>query len=71
MSKKAYKPQAATLIAVIQHLQELGLSVYGPTIDKYGCQYNSLMDYTSDEVLARRKHIESDTLHEYGDYNES
>lgn len=52
------RPQAATIRKVVEHLEELGLSVYGPAADlKAGVYYEggSLMDYAADQILALRK----------------
>ncbi len=61
-----YRPQVATIRKVVEYLHEIGLEVYGPTIDKYGCEYTSLMDYNIDEILARRYFIDNGILHEDG-----
>ena len=55
MSKR---PQAATIRAVVEHLSELGLSVYGYAADLKAGVYHeggSLMDYDTDVILALRK----------------
>ena len=52
------RPQAATIRKVVEHLEELGLSVYGRCADlKAGVYYEggSLMDYDADDILALRK----------------
>ena len=49
------RPQAATIRKVVEHLEELGLSVYGRCADlKAGVYYEggSLMDYDYREVRA-------------------
>lgn len=45
----------------MQHLAELGLSVYGPCM-KDEVEYPSLMDYNVDDIINRRKCIQNDSL---------
>ena len=51
------RPRASTIRKVVEHLEELGLSVYGYAADlKAGVYYEgSLMDYDADDILALRK----------------
>lgn len=57
------RPQARTIRKVVEHLEELGLSVYGPNMDRDGCEYPSLMDYSVEDILCRRRHIDRDSLY--------
>lgn len=45
----------------MQHLSELGLSVYGPCM-KEEIEYPSLMDYNVDDIINRRKCIQDGSL---------
>lgn len=45
----------------MQHLSELGLSVYGPCM-RDEVEYPSLMDYNTDDIINRRKCIQDDSL---------
>ena len=48
-------PHPKTIKQVVDYLATLGLTVYGPTIDEDGTEYESLMDYTFDDIIIRRK----------------
>ena len=50
-----------SLEGFMQHLAELGLSVYGPCM-KDEVEYPSLMDYNVDDIINRRKCIQDDSL---------
>lgn len=57
------RPTRKTIETVLAHLQSLDLSVYGPNMDvDTGEELEALMDYTADDIIKRRKHIEKDTL---------
>lgn len=45
----------------MQHLSELGLSVYGPCM-KDEVEYPSFMDYDVDDIINRRKCIQDGSL---------
>ena len=50
------------------YLNEMGLSVYGPSMTPDGEETGALMDYDSDAVVARRKYITKGTLRKFGGY---
>lgn len=57
------RPTKKTIETVLNHLQSLDLNVYGPNfVDNV--DYPSYMDYTLDDILARRKAIEKGLLEE-------
>ena len=61
------RPRASTIRKVVEHLEELGLSVYGRCADlKAGVYYEggSLMDYDADQILALRKWEDKDGMFE-------
>lgn len=57
------RPTRKTIQQVLEHLQQLGLSVYGPGMDtNTGEEIGALMDYEVDDIIKRRKHIEKGAL---------
>lgn len=55
------RPQARTIRAVVEHLESIGLAVYGPCLDlDDGERQGANMDYDADQVLRYRY------LHEHG-----
>lgn len=65
MATKRYTKK--TIAGVLEHLKELDLAVYGPTM-RDNIQYPSLMNYNVKDIINRRKHIEKDTLEILDDY---
>ena len=56
--KKLHKK---TVQNFLDYLEDLGLSVYGPTMSE-GVEYPSYMDYDANDIVNRRKLIDSDAL---------
>ncbi len=62
MSKlKTTKYTKKSIEGFMQHLSELGLSVYGPCM-RNQIEYPSLMDYNVDDIINRRKCIQDGSL---------
>lgn len=52
-----------TVQKFMDYLSEIGLSVYGQSMNaETGEELGAFMDYNAAEIVARRKHIEQDTL---------
>lgn len=52
-----------TVQKFMDYLSEIGLSVYGQNMNtETGEELDAFMDYNATEIVARRKHIEQDTL---------
>lgn len=50
------KPNSRTVRRVVEHLEEIGLAVYGPCMDlSEGVDLGGYMDYHADEVIKYRK----------------
>lgn len=55
------RPAEQTIISFLAWLQEHGLRVYGPTIDKEtGEEFESLMDYTAEDVIKITKLLDEE-----------
>lgn len=50
------------------YLNEMGLSVYGPSMTPDGWETGALMDYDADTILARHKYITKGDLHKFEGY---
>lgn len=57
-----------TVEKFMAYLNEIGLSVYGPSMTLDGGETGALMDYDVDAVLARRKNISKGTLRKFEGY---
>lgn len=51
-----------TVEQFMMYLQDIGLSVYGPSMTLEGEELPALMDYDAEHIVARRKHIDKETL---------
>lgn len=60
--------QKKTVEKFMAYLNEMGLSVYGPSMTPDGEETGALMDYDADTVVARRKYITKGTLRKFGGY---
>lgn len=60
--------QKKTIEKFIEYLNEMGLSVYGPSMTPEGEETGALMDYDVDTVVARYKYITKGTLRKFGGY---
>lgn len=60
--------QKKTVEQFMEYLNEMGLSVYGPSMTPEGEETGALMDYDADTVVARRKYITKGTLRKFGGY---
>lgn len=60
--------QKKTVEQFTAYLNDIGLSVYGPSMTLEGEELPALMDYSAEEIVARRKHIDNDTLWSEEDY---
>lgn len=60
--------QKKTVEKFMAYLNEMGLSVYGPSMTTEGEETGALMDYDADAVVARRKYITKGTLRKFGGY---
>lgn len=60
--------QKKTIEKFIEYLNEMGLSVYGPSMTPDGEETGALMDYDADTVVARHKYITKGTLRKFGGY---
>lgn len=49
-------------------LNEMGLSVYGPSMTPEGEETGALMDYDADTIVARYKYITKGTLCKFGGF---
>lgn len=59
----SYNPRLKTVEEWLNHLSELGLSVYGPNMDaETGQEYPACMDYNAEEIVQRRKHMYDGTM---------
>lgn len=59
------RPQARTIRAVIEHLEEMGLEVMGPHTNlETGRRMGACMTYDADDVLRFRYLYEHDKLHD-------
>ena len=57
------KPQAKTIIKVVEHLNSLGLEVFGPNVDLAdGQQFEGLKTFSAKEVVAYRYLVENAEL---------
>lgn len=57
------RPQNKTLRQVIEHLESIGLSVYGPNVDvETGLLYHSLKDYNAEDAIKYRRLYEHDEI---------
>ena len=60
---KTKRKQVKTIQAFLDYLNELGLTVYGQSMDESGCEYPSLMDYDATMIAIRRQHVGRGTIH--------
>ncbi len=60
--------QKKTVEQFMAYLEDIGLSVYGPNMTLEGEELDALMDYDAEDIVARRKHIDKDTLWSSEDY---
>lgn len=60
--------QKKTVEQFMAYLKDIGLSVYGPNMTLEGEELDALMDYDAEAIVARRKHIDKDTLWSSEDY---
>lgn len=60
--------QKKTVEQFMAYLNEMGLSVYGPSMTPEGEETGALMDYDVDTVVARRKYITKGTLRKFRGY---
>jgi hypothetical protein len=57
------RPQDKTLKNVVQYLEDIGLSVYGPNVDlESGIRFHALRDFNPEEVIKYRKLYEYDNI---------
>lgn len=60
--------QKKTVEKFMTYLNEMGLSVYGPSMTPDGEETGALMDYDVDTILARRKYITKGDLRKFEGY---
>lgn len=60
--------QKKTVEQFMEYLNEMGLSVYGPSMTPEGEETGALMDYDADTVVARYKYITKGTLRKFGGF---
>lgn len=60
--------QKKTVEKFMAYLNEMGLSVYGPSMTPDGEETGALMDYDVDTILARRKYITKGNLRKFEGY---
>lgn len=60
--------QKKTVEQFMEYLNEMGLSVYGPSMTPDGRETGALMDYDVDTILARRKYITKGDLRKFEGY---
>lgn len=60
--------QKKTVEKFIEYLNEMGLSVYGPSMTPEGEETGALMDYDADTVVARYRYITKGALRKFGGY---
>lgn len=60
--------QKKTVEQFMEYLNEMGLSVYEPSMTPDGCETGALMDYDVDTILARRKYITKGDLRKFEGY---
>lgn len=60
--------QKKTIEKFMEYLNEMGLSVYGPSMTPDGEETGALMDYDVDTILARRKYITKGDLRKFEGY---
>lgn len=60
--------QKKTVEKFMVYLNEMGLSVYGPSMTPDGEETGALMDYDVDTILARRKYITKGNLRKFEGY---
>ena len=60
--------QKKTVEKFMAYLNEMGLSVYGPSMTPDGEETGALMDYDVGTILARRKYITKGDLRKFEGY---
>ena len=60
--------QKKTVEKFMVYLNEMGLSVYGPSMTPEGEETGALMDYDVDTILTRRKYITKGDLRKFEGY---
>lgn len=60
--------QKKTVEKFMEYLNEMGLSVYGPSMTSEGEETGALIDYDADTVVARYKYITKGNLRNFGGF---